>query len=130
MNAGRDLTEAYQEWRRLAGTVGGAIGAGDWNLVSSCQKSLQHLQKRITRLSPAARKEWIESGGDPSVREKALKETIRDLIELQQRNQTLLREKKEATRLKLDQLRQAGRNLKQIQRSYVLSRPASWTSFS
>jgi len=38
MNAGRDLTEAYQEWHRLAEAEGQAIGARDWGLVSACQR--------------------------------------------------------------------------------------------
>ena len=52
MNATDDLTAAYQEWRRLAEAEGEAIRVCDWGLVSACQKALQLLQGRITRLSP------------------------------------------------------------------------------
>lgn len=130
MNAGRELTEAYEEWRRLAKAEGEAISAGDWCRVLACQNGLKDLQARISQLSLAARAEWSQAGVDRAVKERALNATIRDLIGVQQRNQTLLRTKKEATRQKLDQLRQAGRNLKHIQRSYVSNRPSTWTSFS
>ena len=130
MNVERDLTEAYQEWRRLAETEGEAIGAGNWSLVSACQKALQHLQERISRLSSAVREEWLKSGCRRAAKEERLKATITELIRLEQRNQTLLQAMKEATRVKLDQLNQAGRNLQQIQRSYGMDRPAGWSSFS
>jgi predicted nucleic acid-binding Zn-ribbon protein len=129
MNAGRDLTEAYQEWRRLAEAEGEAIGAGDWRRLSACQQELQRLQTRITPLTPSAREEWSRSEVGRTARER-VKAAIRELLELHGRNQARLREKMEATRAQLDQLRQAGRNLKQIQRSYVFNRPARWTSFS
>jgi len=130
MNAERDLTEAYQEWRRLAEAEGDAIGACNWSLVSACQTALQQLQQRITRLSPLVRQEWSEAGRDRKARERALNQTIRELIQLERRNQTLLSAIQQATRAKLDQLRQAGWNLRQIQRSYGSASPASWASFS
>ena len=130
MNPERDLTEAYQEWRRLAETEGEAIGAGDWGLVSASQKALQHLQERISRISQAAREEWSKSECSRTVKEGILNATIQELVKLQQRNQTLLNAIQEATRLKLNQLGRAGQNLKQIQRSYDSGRPAAWTSFS
>jgi chromosome segregation ATPase len=130
MNAERDLAEAYQEWRRLAETEGEAIGAGNWSLVSACQKSLQHLQERISRLSPAARKEWSKSENDLAAKEEVLNATIHELINLEKRNQTLLQAIQATTRVKLDQLGQAGRNLRQIQQSYGAGHPAFWNSFS
>jgi len=130
MNAERQLTEAYQEWRGLAETEGEAIGTGNWSLVSACQMALQHLQERISQLSLTTKEEWSKSGGDRAAKEGALKATIHELTRLEQRNQTLLAALKEATRVKLDQLGQAGRNLKQIQRSYGSDRPAMWSSFS
>ena len=129
MNAGRDLTEAYQAWRRLAEAEGEAAGAGDWTRLSASQQELRRLQTRISRLTPAAREEWSASEVGRIARER-VKATIHELIELHGRNQTRLREMKEATRSKLDQLRQAGRNLKQIQRSYVFNHPARWRSFA
>lgn len=130
MNAERNLIEAYQEWRRLAETAGEAIGARNWSLVSACQKAIQQLQDQITRLLPAVKREWAEAGGDSPAREASLKAAIHELIQIEQRNQTLLGSMKEAMRAKLDQLDQAGLNLKKIERSYSTARPAAWSSFS
>src|SRR5258708_611158 len=127
MNADRELNEAYQEWRRLSEMEGEAIGTTNWNMVSACQKALQILQERITRLTPQARKEWCRSGADLAGREKALKTTIYDLIKIQKRNHTLLQSLKEAARAKIDSLGLANRNLQQIQNSYHLERSPTWT---
>jgi hypothetical protein len=130
MNAERNLTEAYQEWRRLAETEGEAIGTHNWSLVAACQKSIQHLQEHISQISPEARKEWSRPGGNRTAKEESLNATIHELIQLELRNQTLLGAMKAAMRVKVDQLDQAGRNLKNIQRSYGAVRPAAWSSFS
>jgi hypothetical protein len=117
MNAGRDLTEAYQEWRRLAEAEGKAIGARDWGLVSACQAAIQHLQERISQMAPAAPKTAVPAA-------------IHELILLEKRNQTLLGAMKAEMRAKLDQLDRTGQNLKQIRRSYGAGCPAGWSSFS
>lgn len=130
MNAERDLAEAYQEWRRLAEAEGAAIGAQNWSLVAASQMALHQLQEQITRLSVAARKEWLKSGCNLPAKENNLKATIQELIALEQRNQTLLGSIQEATRATLAQLNRAGRNLKQIHRTYRQIQPAAWTSFS
>ena len=112
MNIERDLTEAYQEWQRLAETEGEAIGARNWNLVSACQKAIQQLQARISRHSPLTRNEGSRSGANRAVKEGVLNATLHELVKLERRNQTLLSAIQEATREKLDQLGRAGRNLK------------------
>ena len=130
MNAERDLTAACQEWRRLAEAEGEAIAAGDWSMVSACQKALQLLQERTSQLFPAVRKEWSKSGRDGATKENKLNAVLRELIRLEQRNQTLLGAMLSAAREKLDQLHRAGLNLKQIQRSYGPPQPTAWSSFS
>ena len=130
MNAERDLSEAYLEWRRLAEAEGEAIGAGNWSLVSACQAALQLLQERISRVASAARHERAKAGGDQTLREKALNATVLELIKIERRNQTLLAAIQEATRTKLGQLQQAGRNLTQLRRSYGSVSPAVRASFS
>ncbi|HUA39665.1 MAG TPA: hypothetical protein VMA35_14825 [Candidatus Sulfopaludibacter sp.] len=118
MSAERQLAEAYREWRHLAEIEGESITGRNWTLVAACQKALQDLQGRISRLTPAARNEWPKSDRERAVRERALNAVIRELIGLERRNQTLLNGLREAARLKLGQLAQAGRNLEQIQQSY------------
>lgn len=129
MSAECDLTNAYQEWRRLAEAEGEAIGECNWGLVSACQTALKQLQERITRLSAAARKEWSKSG-DRTVKEKILNTTIHELIHIERRNQTLLEAIKETARAKIAQVNLAGQNLKQIQRSYGSVHPPADTAFS
>jgi ElaB/YqjD/DUF883 family membrane-anchored ribosome-binding protein len=130
MSADRDLNEAYQEWRRLAEAEGEAIRTCNWNLLSACQKALHGLQQRIVVLSEAARREWSRLGTERLVRQKTLEATVRELIELERNNETLLNSVREAAREKIEQLDQAGRNLKRIRRSYVRECPTAWTSFS
>jgi hypothetical protein len=130
MIAERKLSEVYQEWRRLAETEGEAIGTRNWSLVAACQQAIQHLQEQISRISPAARKEWAKSGSDGTAKVASLKATIHELIQIEQRNQNLLGAMKTTMRTKLDQLDQAGWNLKKIQRSYGGERVAAWSSFS
>jgi hypothetical protein len=130
MNATRDLTEAYQEWRRLAEAEGEAIRACNWGLVSACQKALQNLQARITRLSPMARNEWAKLGPRGAAEERTMQAAIRELIPLQRRNQTLIHAICEATRTKLEDLRRAGRNLKKLRNSYGVVQPAGRSTFS
>lgn len=130
MNAERQLVEAYGEWRHLAEIEGEAIGARDWMMVAASQTALRHLQERISSLSPTVREEWSKRGDERVVKERGLTAIIHELIGLERRNQTLLNSLQEAARLKLNQLDQAGRNLKRIQRSYGSTDPTAWTSFS
>jgi len=128
MSAEHELYDAYEEWRQLAGSEGRAIDAADWGLVAACQTSLRQLQKRISKLSIAARTEWANAHVNPAVREQMLNATVRELIQIEQRNQILLVAAQAAARVKMEQLNEAGRNLKLIRRSYGIHRAAAWTS--
>jgi hypothetical protein len=130
MDPQRELTEAYAEWRRLVEAAGEGIRERDWERVSACQKELQHLQTRISRLTPAARTAWSVSECDRAVQDRWLNTTVRDLIQLERRNLNLLAGMKETTRVKLNQLGQTRRNLNQIQRSYGFKPRATWNSIS
>lgn len=130
MNAERQLSEAYGEWRHLAEVEGEAIAARNWMLVSACQKALQNLQKRISRLSPVAREERSRQDRNGTINAHAMEATVRELIGLERRNQTLLNGLCEAARVKLDELGRAGRNLKQIQRSYGSPHSPAWNVVS
>ena len=69
-------------------------------------------------------------GSGRIAREKQLDATVRELIELERRNNTLLGAIRENARQQLEQLDRAGRNLKRIHRSYSGELPNAWTSFS
>lgn len=130
MSADHDLTEAYQEWRRLAEAEGQAIQACNWSLLAACQKALQNLQTRITNISSAARAEWKKMGTARKQREEQVNATIYELIELEKRNSTLLKSVRETAHQRLEQLDRAGHNLKRLQRSYSTETPMAWSSFS
>jgi hypothetical protein len=130
MDVERDLTQAYEEWRRLAEAEGEAIRARDWNGVAACQQALKNLQPRISRLSPAVRKAWSAPGVNRAVKEQELNTLLHHLIQLERRNQTLIATMKEAARQQLDQFGQVRRNLHQLRRSYGLPPRATWHSYS
>lgn len=130
MNAETALSEAYQEWRRLAETEGEAIRAGDWGLLAASQRALEHLRDRITKLTDAAKTEWAQLGENFSGKEKNFRAVVSELIQLERHNMTLLAAVRQSFELRRAQLNQAGRNLRRIQRSYAPPRPAIWNSFS
>jgi hypothetical protein len=130
MDAQRELTAAYAEWRRLVEAAGEAIRVRDWDRVSACQRDLQSLQTRISRLTPAARTAWSVSDCGQAVQNRWLNNTVQDLLQLEQRNLNLLAGMKETARVKLNQLGQARRNLNQIHQSYGFKPRATWNSLS
>ena len=130
MNAERELTAAYYEWRRLAEAEGQAIQTCNWSLLSACQNALKNLQQRVTELSELARNEWKKIGSSGVAKQKKFNDTIHELIALEHRNSILLRAIRESGQQKLEQLGDAGRNLKRIQRTYSGESTVAWTSFS
>jgi hypothetical protein len=69
-------------------------------------------------------------GSGRSAKSKHLDATIRELIDLERRNHTLLNSIRENAQQQLEQLDRAGRNLKRIHRSYSGELPNAWNSFS
>jgi hypothetical protein len=130
MSAEQALLNAFSEWHRLAKAEGSAIRMRNWNFLLECQRTLKKFQPLITQLTFAARSEWKNSGADFSAKEKNIHAVVSELIELGQRNQTLLKAAREAAQAKCEQLAEAGRNLKRLQLSYVSARASAWTSFS
>jgi flagellar biosynthesis regulator FlaF len=130
MNAETALTEAYQEWRRLAETEGDAIRSCNWGLLAASQRALEHLRDRITALTVTAKKEWVQFGADITSRENKFRAIIADLMQLERQNSTLLTAIRQGVKTQLDKLDQSGRNLKRVHRSYAPARSPVWTSFS
>jgi hypothetical protein len=129
LNTERDLLAACREWRRLAEAEGEAIRTRNWELCSACQNALQVLRERITALLPAVRAEWARPNGDGAARQQAFDDTIRRLVELERRNQTLIESLREAARTKIQQLNEAKIKLKQLRRSYGFAHAAARQSF-
>lgn len=129
--AGHKLLEAdYLEWQRLAEAEGEAIRAGDWLQACDCQNALKGLQPRIIEHASRAQQEWGHDEASRNTSEPHLRALVRHLIELEQRNSSLLDRCVRSARAELDKLQQANHTLSRIQRSYAPSHPAGWSSFS
>ena len=126
MSAEQALLDAYSEWRRLAK----AIQLCDWNLLLECQQAVKNLQLQISQFTADARSDWKNAGTDCAAGEDRLRDVIAELMELGQHNQRLLQSARTAAVTRREQVAQAARNLKNLQFSYVMARPAAWNSFS
>jgi phage shock protein A len=117
MNPEESLRNLYREWQRLAEIEGDGIRNRNWALVSDCQKALRELQPHIVQQSKAAPK-------------NACQALVAELLELEQRNQQLLEQCRQAAFSQRTQLNQTRANLRRIQRSYSSAPQAGWVSFS
>jgi hypothetical protein len=120
MNAESELLHAYREWHRLARAETKAIQTRNWDLLSDCHLAIKDFQAHITNLTQEVRAEWQRAGLNPVEKEQNLKILASELIELTRQNQSLLQTSLRNARKQLNQLGEAGRNLKLLQRSYGL----------
>lgn len=130
MSAEDALIGCYHEWRRLTVAAGRAIRIRNWNFLLDCQQVIQKLQPQVTRLTREARQEWKHSGADLAMKQRTIHSVVSELIELGQRNQSQIKAARQAAQSEGERLEQAGQNLKRLQQSYTVARPAAWTSFS
>lgn len=130
MSAHDRLHSAYAEWHRLATAEGEAIRTGNWTAVDECQTLMQKLQPEIILFTQEVRREWAMPGSEHDADERALREAVSELIELERRNSALLHDFRKTARAELHQVEQTGKTLRQVQRSYAPARQAAWTSFS
>ena len=130
MTAEHQLQDAYREWRRLAEAEGEAIRAGNWMLVCDCQTALKELQPRIIRFTGEAQSEWDNPGVDRPTKENHLRETVKSLIELEWRNNSLLDVRRQSAMAEFEELNRARRALRRVQRSYAPAQASGWNSFS
>ena len=118
MNAEHELLNAYREWHRLARAETKAIRTHNWDLLADCHLAISDFQSLISRLSLEARVEWVKAGLDISAKERHVQVFVHELVELTRQNQQLLQQIKDDTAHKLDDLGEAGRRIKKIQRAY------------
>lgn len=130
MSAERALFGAYQEWHRLARAGHNAIQKHDWNFLLECQGITRKIQSFIPGLTLQARHEWKAQKLDSVAKEDELRAVILELMKLLESNKKLLSSARATALFKREKLEQAGRNLKRLHGSYVMQRPAAWTSFS
>lgn len=118
MNAEKELLNAYRDWHRLASAETKAIQTSNWNLLADCQMAITDFQTLTSRLIIEVRKEWEAAGLNPVEKERHLQVYIQELITLTRENQALLQSAKAAAALKLEELGQAGQNIKRLRQSY------------
>jgi hypothetical protein len=121
MSVEGELFHAYREWHRLAQAETKAIQTRNWDLLSDCHLAIKDFQSHIASLTQEARAEWQRAGCNPVEKEQNIQVFASELIELTRRNQGLLQSTLHTVRVQLDQLGEAGRNLKLLQRSYGLA---------
>ena len=80
----------------------------------------------IAELTREARAEWQRTGCNLAEKEQNLQVFVAELIELTRQNQSLLQSTLRAARKQLDELGEAGKNLKLLQRSYGFV-PTAWS---
>jgi hypothetical protein len=118
MNAESELLRAYREWRRLAQAEAKAIQTRNWNLLSDCHLAIQDYQSLVRTLTQETRAEWRLAGCNLAEKEQNLRVLVSDLLELTRQNHSRLQSTLARTRDKLDQLGEAGKNLKRLRRAY------------
>lgn len=130
MSARQQLLSLYEQWRTLTEGETQAIHRGDWDGVHGFQDAKRDLQPGIFRQTEHALEEL---GRDAQVKadfDDQLRRIVNTLILLEQRNGTLIAERKEACRQEMDQVEQGQRNLTKIHKSYGNRREAVWNSYS
>ncbi len=118
MNAESELLRAYRQWHRLALAESKAIQTRNWNLLSDCHLAIKDYQSLVSRLTQEARAEWQRAGCDLTEKEQSLRALVSGLMDVTRENNGRLRAALAAARGQLQQLGEAGANLKRLQRSY------------
>jgi hypothetical protein len=121
MSAETELLRAYREWHRLAQAETKAIQTRNWALLNDCHLAIKDYQILVARLTQEARAEWQRTGCNVGEKEKNLQVLISDLLDVTRQNQGRLQTALARAREQIDQLGEAGKNLKRLQRSYGMA---------
>jgi hypothetical protein len=124
------LRAYYEQWRSLTETEGEAIRGGLWQQVDQVQETKRQLQQLILGATRELRAECARCGADVTGVEQQLRSLVEQLVQLESRNGQSLDEQLHQSRVQLQQLDTADRNLHRIRRAYSPSREANWESFS
>jgi len=117
MNAESELLNAYREWHRLAAAETKAIQTRNWDLLSDCHLVIKDLQAHVAAVAQEARADW-KRAGTLAEKEHNVQVLVAGLIELTRQNQSLLESARTAAGKQVDELGEAGKNLRRLRRSY------------
>ena len=115
-----ELFSAYREWHRLAQAETKAIQTRNWNLLSDCHLAIKDFQAHVAGLTREARAEWQRTGCNLARKEANLRVYVTELMELARHNHSLLQATRQRRPQPARSTGEAGKNLKQIRRSYGL----------
>jgi hypothetical protein len=126
MNRESELLALYEEWRGLTQAEAAAIEGGNWEKLLDAQEQKRSLQARID----AATVEREREKAEPCAANPELKETLHELILLEQQNAAALAGRQQEFELERGQLDRSQGNLRQLQRAYSGNVVAVWQSYS
>ncbi len=121
MSPADELSALYAQWRSLTEDEGDAIKSGDWAQVEHYQSAKSRLQPRIIEVSQRL---------EVAVHEVQFRPIVEELMTLERRNSTLLRETRRSANQQKQDLDKSSRNLRQLHKSYVPPVRAHWQSYS
>ncbi len=130
MSARKDTARLLDQWRELTQAEGAAIQSATWPAVKEIQARKTELQKSLAE----AEQNWaaenpVDAAGVPPA--KPFRTEVGRLISLEARNAELLAAQLRRARARQEDLEQAYRNLRRIQRSYVRKPlPTAWQCYS
>ena len=121
MTPGDELAALYEQWRTLTEDEGRAIAAEAWTNVEHCQNAKARLQSRIIEVSQRL---------DADTHDRQFKPVLDALMDLERRNDALLRERRNTAERARETLDRSSRNLRQLHKSYVPPVRTLWQSYS
>ena len=126
-----ELLGLYEEWKRLTEAEGTGIEHEAWTDVRQCQTAKQALQARIIQASqPLQSGAGTPSAAFPEAMITRIRQCIRELIELEQRNNIVLGEKMAVLEKEIGSLTQTSKRLRNVHKSYVPAPGSVWNEYS
>ena len=121
MSPTQELSDLFKQWRLLTEEEGGAISSGAWSQVGQCQSAKSRLQPRITEVSQRV---------DAGTHERQFHAVVDELMQMERRNDAMLKAKRNLAEEQESALNQTQRNLRQIHKSYIPPARTHWQSYS
>lgn len=126
MNRDAQLLDLYQQWRALTQAETVAIQEGNWGKLLETQEQKKALQDRIDAVEMEAKRETeFQDRAD-----SGLKETLHELILLEQQNAAALADRQQELQFEQQQINRSRGNLRQLQKAYSGAVGAVWQSYS
>jgi hypothetical protein len=116
-----ELAALYAQWRSLSEEEGDAIESRAWTQVEHYQSAKSRLQPRIVEVSARI---------EVAVHEVQFRPIVEELMALERRNSSRLRETRRSAELEKQVLDKSSRNLRQLHKSYVPPARPHWQSYS